>query len=220
MSVQTSLTITNLTSDPVLIPDITDSTLVVPGSGSITLEDVKPTILRYADRLRALQSNLTLSLDLDLTDNFSSTPRARFPVISDRAVGADQLNNYVSNSPFFTHITLRSRFVAGGTADVEAVSPGALAGFGAGTNATRVMDALLLVSTAVGGSTVDLRDEAAGAGTLLGSFDTATTGRKTTNATSTTRINPDGLTKGLYLNRSDAGVAGELIITCRHEIIF
>jgi len=81
----------------------------------------------------------------------------------------------------------------------------------------RVLDAVAYVTTAVGASTLELRDEAAGAGNLLASAASAATGRQANTAAATGSAVP-GASKGLFVRRSDSGVAAELVVTIRREM--
>jgi hypothetical protein len=81
----------------------------------------------------------------------------------------------------------------------------------------RVMDFVLYVSTAVGASSVEVRDEAGGAGNKLASASAAATGR-IPNAESATAVAAPGATKGLFARRSDSGIGGEVVLFVRPEL--
>jgi hypothetical protein len=93
---------------------------------------------------------------------------------------------------------------AGGTADDVAL-------FLVAPFAFRVLDAQVLVSTAVGGSTATLRTETGGGGSAASAaMSTAAMGRvRDGNVNATTLIPVNGT---LVLRRSDNGVAGEVIV--------
>jgi hypothetical protein len=75
----------------------------------------------------------------------------------------------------------------------------------------RILDALVYVSTNIGGSTLQLRDTAGGGGAALSdAFDSATTGIKRDVLMTATPTQAAG--DSLFLRRSDRGVAGEVII--------
>lgn len=82
----------------------------------------------------------------------------------------------------------------------------------------RVLDAVAYISTAIGASTLELRDTAGGGGTLMvSSIDSGTAGTArpagvTPLVTSTIAANGS-----LTVRRSDNGVAGELLITIVRE---
>ena len=76
-----------------------------------------------------------------------------------------------------------------------------------------IVDVQFLCTTAVGASTVTLRDTAGGAGTALSSaLDTATTGRKQDDGTLGT---PNLSSTAAFLRRVDDGVGGVLVIYYR-----
>lgn len=80
----------------------------------------------------------------------------------------------------------------------------------------RVLDAHMKVSTAVALASVELRDKTGGLGTLLATMDAAVTGRNEMTDDVTAVAAPSAIT-GLFLRRSDSGVAGELIASIRKE---
>lgn len=73
------------------------------------------------------------------------------------------------------------------------------------------------IATAIALSTVEMRSQAAGAGTLLGTLDSATTGLKSDDGQTATTVLTPGATVGVYARRSDRGVAGEVFIEWRRE---
>lgn len=82
----------------------------------------------------------------------------------------------------------------------------------------RILDVIGFVDTTVVAATVDVQDEAAGAGTTAATLDFATaTGRVTNDTFTGTTVYDTGATKGLFLRRSDDGVAGEVLIYVRRE---
>jgi hypothetical protein len=80
----------------------------------------------------------------------------------------------------------------------------------------RVLQAWFDVTTAVGASTCELNDEAAAAGTTLATFSTGAAGLVPTTSDIGAVLTPSA-TKGLFLRRSDSGVAGNLIVLVRRE---
>lgn len=78
--------------------------------------------------------------------------------------------------------------------------------------AFRVLDVLLLVATAVGGASAQLRDTSGGGGSALSSvLDGAATGTKRNDNTATATVAASG---SVFLRRSDSGIGGELVILC------
>ena len=80
----------------------------------------------------------------------------------------------------------------------------------------RILDAWMFISTAVGASTAKLYDEAAAAGNLLASMLGTPVGpnRMTDNLSAV--VTP-AAAKGLFLRRSDSGIAGEVFMLIRRE---
>lgn len=81
----------------------------------------------------------------------------------------------------------------------------------------RVLDAYALVSTAIAATTLDVRDQAAGAGQLAATMSSATAGRAAMTGPNASVVLTPGATIGLFIRRSDRGVAGEVVITARRE---
>jgi len=81
----------------------------------------------------------------------------------------------------------------------------------------RVVDFVLYVSTAVVGSSVEIRDEAAGAGAQLASASAAAAGR-IPNAENQTAVATPAAAKGLFARRSDSGIEGEVVLFVRPEL--
>lgn len=81
----------------------------------------------------------------------------------------------------------------------------------------RVLDLILYVSSSPGASTVQLRDEAGGAGTLLASADSGSIGRQPNTEKATTVATPSP-SKGLFARRSDDRVGGEVVLLVRPEL--
>lgn len=83
----------------------------------------------------------------------------------------------------------------------------------------RVLDAVAHVSAAIGGATLIVRDEAAGAGTAICTMSGAATGRIVSTFTGNASgvVSQSTAAKGLFVRRSDRAVAGEVVLTCRIE---
>jgi len=82
----------------------------------------------------------------------------------------------------------------------------------------RVVMAWGLVSTAVVGSTLNVYTQAAGAGTLLaGPIASALVGSHPATGPNASALAVPGATEGLFVRRSDSGVAGEVFLLVRRE---
>lgn len=86
-------------------------------------------------------------------------------------------------------------------------------------NKMRVMDVWAIISVAVGASNCQVRSQAAGAGTLINQVAGTPTGRQAPTATSTaSTLLTNGATTGLFIRRSDSGIAGEVFLSVRQEV--
>jgi hypothetical protein len=129
-------------------------------------------------------------------------------------IEAGDLAPVAGSTPAAALITIYKAIPAGGGGapdDVEIYPVGGL------PFKVRILDLVVYVSTAVGASDAEIRDEPAGAGSLLASAATAAIGRNA-NAEAGTGIAAPGAAKGLFVRRSDNGVACEVVITARAEL--
>jgi len=82
----------------------------------------------------------------------------------------------------------------------------------------RLLDVVFHVTTFIGASSITLYDEAAAAGSSIAAADSSAVGRKVdTTRTATFVLDQSTAAKGLFLYRSDSGVAGSVTITYRRE---
>lgn len=84
----------------------------------------------------------------------------------------------------------------------------------------RILDAMATISTAVALSSLDVRSAAAGGGTLVATIPSASTGVQraaSLGSGNTSVVLTPGATVGLFIRRSDSGVAGEVVLTARRE---
>jgi len=73
------------------------------------------------------------------------------------------------------------------------------------------------VDTAVAASTLEIRTQAAGAGTLLGEMSSNATGRAGWQTLTATQVATPGATEGLFIRRSDDGAGADICLLCRRE---
>jgi len=201
-----TFSITNISSDEVHLGDFY---LTIAAGETKTLSN------RSVDEVSGLSSVQREVADGNIT--FTVTPTAdelaSGLMAPPNSISGDDFQEVAAAAPLSGVAEIRSEFAAGGGGSPDDV---ALYAANALPYKFRVLDAHVKVSTAVGGSTLLLRDEAAGAGTLLASMSGAATGRSEMSDNLTAVATP-GATKGLFLRRSDNGVAGEVIITIRRE---
>lgn len=200
-----SVVITNLRTYAVPLGDL--------GSKSLAASEVV-TIDRPTNALPAMKSLIAalaagdISVTVtptaaEIASGFLSPPQSVQAQDTAPVAAAD----VVAGVPF----TIRKAFVAAaaGTADdVEIIAANAL------PRKFRVLSAVAYFPTAIGSSTAQLRSRAAGAGTLLGAFDSSVAVSQSSTPPAT--ITPGAL-EGLFLRRSDRGVAGEVVVTCQAE---
>lgn len=199
-----SLVITNLTSSPVYLRDLYTT---VAASGSVTTTRSASDLANMSG-LQELVADGVVSVAYTRSADEVASGLDAPPVIDGVDLAAVAAAAVVSSSA-----VLRFSFTAGvaGTADdVTVFAVNAL------PFKFRVVDCWAFVATAVGASTWAVRTAAAGAGTLLATLDSGTTGRKQMTGTATALATP-GASAGLFVRRSDRGTAGEVFVLVRKE---
>lgn len=209
-----TILITNLTDDLVYIRDCY-ATLQAAGDadGRDSISVTRPvSALPAMAGLQALLADGSVSLSITLSSDESTSGLASPPNVIEAADFAA-----VSSTAVAAPIqTFRKAFTATGATgtkvDVVLFAANAL------PYKFRILDAVCLVSDNEGGTTAELRDEAAGAGTALVSFATAAAGpnRPSTAFTASAVVSQSSAAKGLFLNY-DRATAGEVIVTVRRE---
>ena len=199
-----SILITNLTAEAVSIGDLYTS---VPASGTLTVQRPATALAAMPSLQKAIaDGKVAAAVTYDAWETASGllTP----PAATDAADAAP----VAAGDTAALEQTIRKAFTAGtpGTADDVII-------YAVNTlpYKMRIMDAVANISTAIARATADVRSQAAGAGTLVCSLDAATTGRKEM-ATPSVVLTP-GASVGLYIRRSDRGIAGEVVLTVRRE---
>lgn len=81
----------------------------------------------------------------------------------------------------------------------------------------RIIGGHAIIATAVGATTLSVRDQAAGAGQLAASFSSAALGHSAWTGPNATVVLTPGALVGLFVRRSDNGVAGEVVLYARRE---
>jgi hypothetical protein len=81
----------------------------------------------------------------------------------------------------------------------------------------RACFAFALISGAVIGETLEVRDEAGGGGTLLADISGAAVGYQPMTGPNATAVAIPAATKGLFVRRSDSAIAGEVFLLIRRE---
>lgn len=138
------------------------------------------------------------TVDLQVVDRASDTTKWQ---IIDRLLPGSGIASELGG--FGVPVTVAVTFAAGAGGAADDVTIMASVPY-----QVRILDVILMVSTAVGGSSATVRNQAGGGGTALSTaLSTAATGtvRNNDTATRTTSL-------GLFLRRSDSGVAGSVIV--------
>jgi hypothetical protein len=195
-----TLVVSNLTTSPVFV---TDLYATVPASGSISTSRASSDLPRMAS-LQALIAAGTLAAAITYTaaEKASGLVDVGTPAPGASGIGDDD----VIRIPF-------TALVAGTPDDVVLYALNALP-----YKKMRIVDAFAIVSTAIAATTLQVRTVSGGAGTLCAEMSSATAGRQGQTATVTaSQVITNGASVGLFLRRSDRGVAGEIVITVRPE---
>lgn len=209
-----TLTITNETSGILFLRDFY-ATLQASGdaAGRDVLEVQRP--LSSIPAMAGLQQMVAdgdVTLEVELSADETASGLASPP----NSISADDFAPVASTAVAAPIQTFRKAFTATGATgtkvDVTLFAANAL------PYKFRILDAVCLVSDNEGGTTAELRDEAAGAGTALVVFATAAAGpnRPSTAFTASALVSQSSAAKGLFLNY-DRATAGEVIVTVRRE---
>ena len=196
------LTITNLGSEQIFLSDLYTT---IAAGGSVTTSRSESDLSRMASVQSAIAAGLVTVTVTPTANEEASGMLSGLGVTSAIAPTAAVGENF----------EVRKSFVAGtpGTPDDVTI-------FAVGTLPFkfRVENMEAIIATAIGATTLQARTRAGGAGTLLQEVASALTGHQDPTATVTaSAVATPGAAEGLFLRRSDRGVAGEVVITCRRE---
>jgi hypothetical protein len=200
-----TITVTNLTPDSVYIGDLYTN---IPASGSVVLSRPAATLSSMSALMKAVAaSQVTVAVVYDAHETASGL------LVPPEAVDATDMAAVAATSAAAGAQTIRKAFTAGAGG-----SPDDVVVYAVNTlpYKMRIMDAYALVSTAVAASTLDVRSAAAGAGTVAASMSAAAAGRAASTVTASVVLSP-GAAVGLFVRRSDSGIAGEVVLSVRRE---
>jgi hypothetical protein len=199
------LTITNLTANPYFVSEIYKT---LAAGESVVAERAASDIPGMEQLIKDVASGV-LSMSVVYTAAELATGLMQPPW----SVEAQDMALVNAADPAAGTFTIRKAFTALGAGVPDDVTIWA-------ANALpfkfRVLDAIAYIGTAIALSTLDIRTRAGGAGTQLASTASATTGRQTNTLNGSVVATP-GTLEGLFIRRSDRGVAGEVLLTCRLE---
>lgn len=201
-----SVLITNLATVPTHIGDLY-KTLAAGESVTITRT---PAQITSMSSLQAAIVAGTVSAVVTASADELGSGLAQMP----NSIGADDMAQVASTDVAAGIISLRKALVAGigGAADDVVM-------YAANTlpYKIRILTAEAHISTSPGASNVTLYDQAAGAGTVLGTFNSGTTGIKPSTAPTSSVVVTPGALIGIFCRRSDNTIAGEVVLTARRE---
>ena len=143
-----------------------------------------------------------------LTGDVTAAANSNATTLSDSVIVPAKLSASITFGVPFLITQPLTAGVAGTADDVTIYSANAPFDF-------RIVDVWLLVSAAIGGSTVQLRSATGGGGSALSSaLSSAATGTVRNNDTATRQVASGG---SLFVRRSDRAVAGRILITALRE---
>lgn len=202
-----SITITNLTSQPL---PITELYATIAPNGTLTTN-------RYASdlpRMTSLQAAIAAG-SAALTVAYSSNELASGLTQAPQSTTDKSAQPVAADATATQEIEVRKTLTAGVAGTPDDVTVYAL---NALPYKCRVIDAYAIISTAIGASTLQIRSQAAGAGTLCAEISSAALGKAEWDSTVTaTQVLTPGSSVGLFIRRSDRGVAGEVVVVLRKE---
>lgn len=204
-------TFINLTADPQYIGDFGTPVLIVPASGQYTITDRESTELPAARDLQGLIADGSLDFVMTPTQDEIDSGLLSPPV----SISGDDMQPVDATSVTAAIGTFHKEFAAGGGGAPDDV---VLFAANAIPFKCRLLDVVFHVTTFIGASSITLYDEAAAAGSSIAAADSSAVGRKVdTTRTATFVLDQSTAAKGLFLYRSDSGVAGSVTITYRRE---
>lgn len=201
------LTIQNLTNEEVLLQDLYTS---IAPNGTIKVERTTTDL----PRMKTLQAAIAED-KVAVSVTYSPEEVASGLASPPNAVEAQDIAAVSALTPMSGVALIRQSLGAGGggSADdtVVIVAGGLPFKF-------RIIDAWGYVSTPVSGSTLEVRTQVGGVGTKLAELDSNSTGQKRWQGLLSTGVASPGALEGLFVRRSDDGVAGEVFLLVRPEI--
>lgn len=201
------LLITNIATTPTPLGDLGSKSLAV--GEAVTIERPTSDLPRMKSLIAALAaSKITVAVTPsaeEIASGFLTPPQA---------VQAEDLALVAASAIPGLPGTLWKAIPAGAGGSADDVTIYALNTF---PWKVRILRAYFKVGANVVGATVQLRTQAAGAGTLLAQFDCAAVGHKEDQTVNATAVVTPGSTVGLFARRSDSGIGGELVVEYRRE---
>jgi hypothetical protein len=197
-----TLVVTNLTTSPVYVADLYAT---IAASGSLTT--TRPaSALSAMTSLQSLIAAGTVSASVTFTATEQSSGLVGQGIVAQAATGVA--------TEELVRVPLASGGSSGTADDVTVYALNKLP-----AAKMRILEVYAVISTAVGASTMQVRTQAAGAGTLCAQVSSATAGHAVQDNTVTaSQVITNGASVGLFIRRSDRSVVGEMFIRLRPEI--
>jgi hypothetical protein len=200
------VTVTNISAAPVPLGDIYTT---IPVGGSVTFKRSASQISAMVSLQKAVTAQQVTVLAVE-----EAFETASGLATAPGTIAASDMAPVAAADAAAAPIEFRKSFAAlgAGVADDVVV-------FAANTlpYKIRVTNASARIVTAIGASTINVYDQAAGAGQLCASLSSAATGIVAMTGPNASVVVAPGALIGLFIRRSDRGVAGEVVITARRE---
>lgn len=202
-----TFTITNLTSEEIYLGDLrisvkTTEPRILQNRSTSELADLTTTMERFA------AGDIAFDVTLSVAEKASGL------LLAQNTVNGEDVAEVAAAEVLAVSPTLFKDMAAGGGGSPDDVT---IYAAGAVPFKFRVLDAWAWVDSTPGASSVTIRTEAAGAGDVLATFDTGTTGLKqSTTALGTVVVTP-GAAIGVFGRRSDDAIDGRVFLLIRRE---
>lgn len=205
-----SLTITNVSSSDFWLNDIYAT---VPAGEAVVVTRSPAEISSMAGLQAAVADGVLTSAVEFSADELAADLSS---VVAPASVGAVAMDPVAATDIDAPLITFRKAFTAGAAGAADDVTIYALNSL---PYKVRILGAHAIIATAIGGSSLNVRSQAGGVAGVLaaGPMDSASTGVHLATGPSASVVLTPGASVGLFIRRSDRGVAGEVIITARRE---
>lgn len=201
-----NVTITNVTSSPIFISDIYDT---IAANSSITVSRAASDLPRMASLQHAMaQNQVTITVAYTADELASGLQQAP------QSVSASDMLPVAAATPLGGCELIRVAFAAGAGGAADDVTVYAVNTL---PYKFRVVNAWSVVLTAVASSTLQVWTRAAGAGTKLAQTASAAAGFNAYGTLTATALIAPAALDGLFVRRSDSGIAGEVFLLIRAE---
>lgn len=201
------VTVTNISAAPVAIGDLYTT---IPVGGFVTFKRSASQLSSMVALQKAVEAGSVTVAAVE-----ESFETASGLAVAPATVAAADLAGVAAAAVVGTEFVLRKAFTSVASTDIVLFAANAL------PYKMRILDAYLLISTVQAGSTLQLFDQAAGAGTVITSPATsaAVAGKipMLLNGNTSQLLTPGALIGLFLLPSAHSGIVGEVVITARRE---